>query len=268
MNSENDKDTSFADPSKIDGKEETQKKQPQGEYPLFKKLDAIVEAIKEQTKASVELKDAMNNLLTSFIVKSNNVEPKPPVQVQKEAEKKSSPVELPYDIVKITWTPCNNGRMAYPDVLANKENKDFKAMQTFLREVGGSTSSKGGLWYKIFDNGAIFEKSLKKEEVNQTPQSSSQQPLPLPKQDKSKLEEALGHTPPPQPNSKVDQIKMLFPEDLENMLMFTEEGDGVTIKPRQFLGSEHFSKIASVVRGAGGEYVSAGKASHFRIKSK
>lgn len=267
MSSENDKDTSFADPSKIDGKEETQKKQPQGEYPLFKKLDAIVEAIKEQTKASVELKDAMNNLLTSFIVKSNKVEPKPQVQLSKEVEKKSSPAELPYDIAKITWTPCNNGRMAYPDAPANKENKDFKAMQTFLQEVGGSTSSKGGLWYKIFDNGAIFEKSFKKEETKETPQQSSQQPLPLPKQDNSKLEVALGHIPP-QPNSKVDQIKMLFPEDLENMLMFTEEGDGVTIKPRQFLGSENFAKIASVVRGAGGEYVSAGKASHFRIKSK
>ena len=263
VSSENDKETSFADPSKIDGKEDLQKKQPQGEYPLFKKLDAIVEAIKEQTKADIALKDAMNALLTSFIVKSNKVEPKPPVQVLKEAEKKSSPAELPYDIVKITWTPCNNGRMAYPDAPANKENKDFKAMQTFLQEVGGSTSSKGGLWYKIFDNGAIFEKSLKKEETNQT-----QQPLPLPKSNDSKLEQALGHTPPPQPNSKVDQIKILFPEDLENMLMFSEEGDGVTIKPRQFLGSENFAKIASVVRGAGGEYVSAGKASHFKIKLK
>jgi len=267
VSSEKEKE-SFADSSKIDGKEDGQKRQPQGEYPLFKKLDAIVEAIKEQTKADIALKEAMNALLTSFIVKSNKVEPKPPVQVPKEAEKKSSPAELPYDIAKITWIPCNNGRMAYPDTPTNKENKDFKAMQTFLQEVGGSTSSKGGLWYKIFDNGAIFEKSLKKEEIKQTPSQSSQQPLPLPKSNDSKLEEALGHTPPPQPDTKVDQIKMLFPEDLMNMLMFSEEGDGVTIKPRQFLGSENFAKIASVVRGAGGEYVSAGKASHFKIKLK
>jgi len=182
---------SFADPSKIDEKENAQKKQPQSDYPLFKKLDAIVEAIKEQTKAEIELKDAMNALLTSFIVKSDKVEPKPQVQVPKEVEKKPSQIELPYDVTKITWIPCNNGRMAYPDTPANKDNKDFKAMQTFLQEVGGSVSAKGGLWYKIWDNGAIFEKSgTKKEETKQTP---------LPTESKSitpKLDEALGRVPP------------------------------------------------------------------------
>jgi hypothetical protein len=57
----------------------------------------------------------------------------------------------------------------------------------------------------------------------------------------------------------------MFPEDLESMLNFEEKDDYIIIKPRQYLGSENFSKIASVVRQAGGEYVSAGKASHFRV---
>jgi hypothetical protein len=57
----------------------------------------------------------------------------------------------------------------------------------------------------------------------------------------------------------------MFPEDLESMLNFEEKDDYIIIKPRQYLGSENFSKIASVVRRAGGEYVSAGKASHFRV---
>ncbi len=69
--------------------------------------------------------------------------------------------------------------------------------------------------------------------------------------------------------SKVtEDIKMLFPEDLENMLGFEEKDEYVIIKPRQFLGSDNFSKIASIVRGVGGEYVSAGKASHFRVPRK
>jgi hypothetical protein len=60
-------------------------------------------------------------------------------------------------------------------------------------------------------------------------------------------------------------IKVAFPEDLEAMLTFEDKGDSIRIKPRQFLGSENFAKIAAVVRGLSGEYVSAGKDSHFRV---
>ena len=66
----------------------------------------------------------------------------------------------------------------------------------------------------------------------------------------------------------VEDVKMLFPEDLENLLSFEKKEDHIKIKPRQFLGSDTFAKIASIVRGAGGEYVSAGKESHFRIAKK
>jgi hypothetical protein len=63
----------------------------------------------------------------------------------------------------------------------------------------------------------------------------------------------------------IEDLRTMFPEDLENMLNFEEKDDYIIIKPRQYLGSDNFSKIASVVRQAGGEYVSAGKASHFRV---
>jgi hypothetical protein len=66
----------------------------------------------------------------------------------------------------------------------------------------------------------------------------------------------------------LEDVKMMFPEDLENLLTFEEREDYIIIKPRQFLGSENFSKIASAVRGIGGDYVSAGKASHFRVPKK
>ena len=66
----------------------------------------------------------------------------------------------------------------------------------------------------------------------------------------------------------VDEIRMSFPEDLENRLGFEEKGDYIIIKPKQFLGSENFAKIASAVRGMGGEYISAGKESHFRVPKK
>ena len=68
--------------------------------------------------------------------------------------------------------------------------------------------------------------------------------------------------------TSLEEIRMSFPEDLENLLNFEEKPDYIMIKPRQFLGSENFAKIASAVRGMGGEYISAGKDSHFRVPKK
>ena len=65
--------------------------------------------------------------------------------------------------------------------------------------------------------------------------------------------------------TSIDDIRMMFPEDLENLLSFEEKQDYIVIKPRQFLGSDNFAKIASIIRGIGGDYVSAGKGSHFRV---
>jgi len=68
--------------------------------------------------------------------------------------------------------------------------------------------------------------------------------------------------------TSIEDIRMMFPEDLENLLSFEEKQDYIMIKPRQFLGSDNFAKIASIVRGIGGDYVSAGKGSHFRVPKK
>ncbi|MFQ6064939.1 MAG: hypothetical protein ACE5L6_05620 [Candidatus Bathyarchaeia archaeon] len=70
---------------------------------------------------------------------------------------------------------------------------------------------------------------------------------------------------PPAGIHTAEDIRMLFPKDLEQMLAFEESEEYIVVKPRQFLGSENFAKIASIIREAGGEYVSAGKESHFRV---
>jgi len=66
----------------------------------------------------------------------------------------------------------------------------------------------------------------------------------------------------------LEEIRMMFPPDLDSLLTFEEKGEFIIIKPRQFLGSENFAKIASTVRGIGGEYISAGRESHFRVYKK
>jgi len=70
------------------------------------------------------------------------------------------------------------------------------------------------------------------------------------------------------PEVKFEKVAELFPEDLRNLLSFEEQADAIIIRPRQYLGSENFAKIAAVVREASGEYISAGKNSHFRIPKK
>ena len=63
----------------------------------------------------------------------------------------------------------------------------------------------------------------------------------------------------------VKEVRESFSSDLEEMLTFEETEDHVMITPRGFLGSDNFARIASIVRSLGGEYISAGKNSHFKV---
>jgi hypothetical protein len=97
--------------------------------------------------------------------------------------------------------------------------------------------------------------SVKSMAVSQITQPSPQTPAPVSHEIHEK-------------KKSIDDIRVVFPEDLEALLSFEEKSDYIMVKPRQFLGSENFAKIASAVRGMGGEYISAGKDSHFRVPKK
>jgi hypothetical protein len=74
--------------------------------------------------------------------------------------------------------------------------------------------------------------------------------------------------PAPTPETRtrsISQVRATFPKELEDLLTFEEAGEYILIRPRQYLGSENFAKIASLVRSAGGEYISSGKESHFKV---
>ncbi len=104
--------------------------------------------------------------------------------------------------------------------------------------------------------------SLKSIVVSQFPQAvTPPTPAPMPAP-------VPGMPKAPERVKAVEDIKMMFPEDLESLLDFAEKEDYIMIKPRQFLGSENFAKIASIVRGIGGDYISAGKGSHFRVPKR
>ena len=119
---------------------------------------------------------------------------------------------------------------------------------------------------KISDELRSVSASLKSLAVGQiTSQPTAKTYTPTPTQASSPTPASIAT---PSKERSLDDIRMSFPEELEARLSFEEKGDYIIIKPKQFLGSENFAKIASAVRGMGGEYISAGKDSHFRVPKK
>ena len=108
---------------------------------------------------------------------------------------------------------------------------------------------------KISEDLRTVSASVKSIAVSQITQPAPQAPAPV-------SYEA------PEKKKSIEDVRVVFPEDLEHLLSFEEKGDYIIVKPRQFLGSENFAKIASAVRGIGGEYISAGRDSHFRVPKK
>jgi hypothetical protein len=70
---------------------------------------------------------------------------------------------------------------------------------------------------------------------------------------------------PSEKKRSVNDVKQAFSSELAGMLIFEESGTFIIVKPRRFLGSDNFAKIASIVRNLGGEYISAGRNSHFKV---
>jgi hypothetical protein len=70
-------------------------------------------------------------------------------------------------------------------------------------------------------------------------------------------------------DNDINHVKNVFPQELVDLLKFEKKDSFLIIKPKQYLGSDFFRKIALVVREKlNGEYVSAGRNSHFRISKK
>jgi hypothetical protein len=63
---------------------------------------------------------------------------------------------------------------------------------------------------------------------------------------------------------QLEKLKEPF-GDLAPLLSFTVKNGKAVITPRTFLGAENFSKVANVVRGLQGQYISEGKNSRFEL---
>ena len=63
----------------------------------------------------------------------------------------------------------------------------------------------------------------------------------------------------------LEDVKIAFPKELEELLEFKEYPEYVTIRGKQFLDRGDFTKVGAIVRSLGGEYISLGKQSHFKV---
>jgi hypothetical protein len=72
--------------------------------------------------------------------------------------------------------------------------------------------------------------------------------------------------PAPEMSPRMKEILSAL-KPVEDLLKIDNESSTmmVMVRPAQYLGSDNFSKVAAIVRGLDGQYVSAGKNSHFEI---
>jgi len=72
---------------------------------------------------------------------------------------------------------------------------------------------------------------------------------------------------PTKPTARtIEDVTKVFPQNIAGLLYFEDAGDKILIKPRHYLDTEVFRQVSDIVHEfQGGEYVSAGKDSHWRI---
>ena len=64
----------------------------------------------------------------------------------------------------------------------------------------------------------------------------------------------------------IDDVQRVFPDSLAGTVYFEETDEHIIVRPRGYLGPDTFKEIAGIVRDRlGGDYVSAGRDSHFLI---
>lgn len=146
-----------------------------------------------------------------------------------------------WDPSKIKWVQAEGSKgpyQRYPDQDQKAEATDhYKNMLADLKNHDGRMT-RDRYFYWVFQDGATVGRKLRK------------------------AKETKATSP------DIEAVKAKFPSDLAELLTFKTEGQFTVLKPTRFLGSDNFAKIVAIVRDLGGEYISKGKDSHFKIPRK
>ena len=177
-------------------------------------------------------------------------------------------IELPWDPAKIKWVKAEGAKGPYQRYPAQGEKpeatSDYKNMLAAIKQ---QNVIRDGYFYWVFQDKATVGRKLKKgrgeaASAGESPKEQEEAPTEVPREPEAPKEEAT-----PQAGEKtVETVQTFFPKELADQLTFEETDNYIVIKPRQYLGSETFKKIYDIINSAGGEWISAGKESRFRVK--
>ena len=209
----------------------------EGIYDLNKKMDVLISIFQKASKEATVVKESKTPI--------EEVKSASPLDIS-QAEDRVKMIVMAFEPLKDSVIVDTEDSAQFVKVKPRGflGTDVFAKVGAVARNLGGTYTSQGKESH--FKIPKIVEKSA--EPKQEQKQAVEQEPLK-----------------PSTPLTEVENIKMMFPESLTILLTFMEKDKELTIKPRQFLGTENFTKIASIVRAAGGDYISAGKDSHFRI---
>jgi len=129
-------------------------------------------------------------------------------------------------------------------------NKELKDIRIALEKIA-------------FDGKVIDVKKAIEKSVNSTP-IIKENPIKVEKKEPEIIKKQQPITEKANGSAGIFQSK--FPTELASLLTFEDQGDWVKVSPKMFLTGEAFPKIATIIRELGGEYISAGRNSHFKVK--
>lgn len=212
----------------------------EGIYDLNRRLEELLDIFRKAGKTSSS---------------SSTVQPKPQPKVESKETKTTSPLEIAEGENRVDQLIAAFARYA------EKVTIDIEADSMFV--IVKPRGYLAGGWSEINN----FAKEYNATWVSQGKESHWKIPKMVKKSSTSNPKEESESRPKSQgPPSDIEGAKLLFTKDQENLLTFEViNGGKVKAKPKKFLTTETFTKIASTVRSAGGEYVSAGEDSHFWI---
>ena len=175
------------------------------------------------------------------------------------------PIKHGDNLVGRLFTTDDRTRVEFTPVESLKVKMDDRAVGWLQRDVLEKIKEKHGWNYKIFDENGFVSRIVIYGDIPNEKLEELKNPVGWAFSAASGLIES----PKKAEETKKDileRAERMFPNELTDKISLELSDSHVIVKPKQYLGKNLFIELAEIVRDKlGGEYVSAGRDSHFRI---
>ena len=175
------------------------------------------------------------------------------------------PIKYGDNLVGRLFTADDRTRVEFIPVESLKVKIDDGAVRWLQRDVLEKIKEKHGWNYEIFDENGFVSRIVIYGDIPNEKLEELKNPIGWTFSAASGLLES----PKKAEETKKDileRAERMFPNELTDKISLELSDSHVIVKPKQYLGKNLFIELAEIVRDKlGGEYVSAGRDSHFRI---